>query len=281
MTNAFNNAILIAVRTLNFKALTRCAIEHQYRKQMNANESLTSTVERINALFDELDALHATVASKTADPQEKISRLEDDLDRQINVLEKEHKRQVAAVNRKIGSKLSRLEKKVRQARTDFETSREPISQELNSYRGKFEFRQILETLIPENVRPKVIEVEGMEKEKLLLIQLKVAPKVGVLVWAKDGHSTKYSLRAGRGPIAEQRHLVCFCANGCMTDEVRQKLLDTLSRVCKDNGIKIVFGRKIWHEQSGVQFRDGGDFDTVVAKHSSKNALERMKTYLEV
>ncbi|MFA6552351.1 MAG: hypothetical protein WCT19_02510 [Candidatus Paceibacterota bacterium] len=245
------------------------------------NESLTSTINRVKTLFAELDALCATMISKTAEPKEKIGRLEDDFEQRIEELEKEHKKQVAAVNKEIRSKLNRLEKKVHQAETDFETSREPISQELNSYRGKFEFRQILETLLPEDIRPTVIEVDGLQKEKLLLIQLKITPKVGVVVWDKEGHSTKHSLRAGRDPIAQQRHLVCFCGNGCMTDEVRQQHMDTLSRICNKNGIKVVFGRKVWHEQSGVQFRDGEDFDAVVLNYCSKNAFERMELYLKV
>ena len=250
-------------------------------KKMNKNLSQTSNVERINTLFAELDALRATKTSKTAKPKERIGGLEYDLEKKMKELEKEHERQVAAVRKEIESKLYRLQKKVRQAETDFETRCEPISRELNSFSRKFKFREILETILPEDIRPKVIEVDGLEKEKMLLIQLKIAPKVGVLVWANDGHSTKYSLKAGRSPIEEQRHLVCFCGSGCMTNEARQKLLDTLSRVCLENGIKVVFGRRIGHEQSGVQFRDGGYFDSVVIEHSSKKALKRMKHYLEV
>jgi hypothetical protein len=221
------------------------------------------------------------MTSRQAEPQKEIRGLENDFAQRIKALNEEHEKQVAAVNKEIGPKLTELHKIVRQAETDFETSREPLSRELNSFKGQFDFRQILEKIVPEDFRPKVIEVEGLQKEKLLLIQLKIAPEVGVIVWANEGHETKYSLKAGRNPIAQRRHLVCFCGNGCMTEEVRKQHLDTLSRICSENGIKVVFGRRIWHEQSGVQFRDGDEFELTVLQHCSKDAFERMGPYLEV
>lgn len=223
-------------------------------------------------------------------PKRELELLEAKAEKEARVLREEYERRVAEMktdlDRKVGSiwtdirpKQQQLRELIQNAQNELSSGTRANAEELARYHNKVDFKQMIEIAVPEEFRPKVIEVNGLKK-KLYVIQFAIAPKVGVVVNAEGQDSTKWSVTVGPyTTIAKRQHMTCFCGAGCMTPDVHEQTIEALTKVCKENGIEILFGRKVWADHDGIEFRDGGGFEQAMLEYCSKEQLGVMGTYI--
>ena len=229
-------------------------------------------VAKIKTLHDEMQKLHDLTRQNRHAPLQELQELTATLSNEIQTLFTQHKRAIAELEEKQSNEMKALRNKDKLTRDQLEKSVGAVDAHFKkeSDRINKEAKPLLQgitltemiALIPEDVRPTLIETADHPGEKMFILQHKLAPECGFLIWAEEGHDTKWSIYLQNLLSGVRRHLVCFCGNGCMTNESRALLVNSLAKTCNEHGIKTLLGRKVSEDKDGVQFREGSYFHDI-------------------
>ena len=235
-------------------------------------------LSKLQSLHADMQTVHIINYQECNAPSQTLRKLTDELMRDLQVLGEEHKRalkeledrqnlEMDALRKKGKSERDELEKTIQKSNHHFKTVSEQLFKEAKPLLEKMTLADII-TLIPEEVRPTLIETADRPGKKMFILQHKLAPECGFLIWADAGHDTKWSIHLKNLLTGTQRYLVCFCGNGCMDSETRTWLVGSLAKTCAEHGITTLFGRRVGEDKDGVQFREGGNFRSIAEMHPS-------------
>ncbi len=258
---------------------------------MNTNNTV-SGFDQVKVIIAEADASSDRWNQEKAGPAARLKVLEGSVNDRVVELETQHRKLLRGLRKKLNRKIDAaraehaqtiadLRAQIDRADEALRQSWEVREQKLQCFRGKLSFEQVVEATMPEDLRPNIIKVEGLETD-LLIVQLKNAPKIGFVVWASGEQGTRWSITVGLNtPLSERRFLTCFCGSGCMDDGERRRHVMVLTDLCRRHGIEVLLGRKVQKDIDGVQIIDGEAFKEAFRERYPEAELKRLQGYLSM